>query len=75
LKVDLDRLERDYYRREPDPDDPAQSVAFGTSGHRGSSLAGSPQSSRGSFSCSPRSLRRSYRRLPCDARRASTSLP
>jgi phosphoglucomutase len=41
LLVDLGRLERDYYRRVPDPDDPAQRVAFGTSGHRGSSLRGS----------------------------------
>lgn len=30
-----------YYTRRPDPEDPAQRVAFGTSGHRGSSLAGS----------------------------------
>ena len=41
LLVDLDRLERDYYGRSPDMDDPAQRVAFGTSGHRGSSLRGS----------------------------------
>lgn len=30
-----------YYTRHPDPDDPAQQVAFGTSGHRGSSLRNS----------------------------------
>jgi phosphoglucomutase len=41
MLVDLDRLERDYYERRPDPDDPAQRVSFGTSGHRGSSLRGS----------------------------------
>jgi len=41
LLVDLARLERDYYERRPDPADPAQLVAFGTSGHRGSSLRGS----------------------------------
>ncbi|HXK22191.1 MAG TPA: phosphoglucomutase (alpha-D-glucose-1,6-bisphosphate-dependent) [Myxococcota bacterium] len=41
ILVDLARLERDYYARVPDPDDPAQRVAFGTSGHRGSSLNGS----------------------------------
>ena len=29
------------YRNPPDPADPAQRVAFGTSGHRGSALAGS----------------------------------
>ncbi len=40
LLVDLSRLERDYYGRHPDPDDPAQQVTFGTSGHRGSSLSG-----------------------------------
>jgi phosphoglucomutase len=41
ILVDLARLERDYYARVPDVDDPAQRVAFGTSGHRGSSLQGS----------------------------------
>jgi phosphoglucomutase len=41
LLVDLDRLEREYYERAPDLDDPSQRVSFGTSGHRGSSLRGS----------------------------------
>jgi phosphoglucomutase len=41
LLVDLDRLEREYYERRPNPDDPGQMVSFGTSGHRGSSLRGS----------------------------------
>jgi phosphoglucomutase len=41
LLVDLDRLEREYYERRPDVDDPTQLVSFGTSGHRGSSLRGS----------------------------------
>ena len=41
LLVDLARLERDYYQRRPDLDDPNQLVSFGTSGHRGSSLTGS----------------------------------
>jgi phosphoglucomutase len=41
LLVDLDRLERAYYEGKPDPSDPTQLVAFGTSGHRGSSLRGS----------------------------------
>jgi phosphoglucomutase len=41
LLVDLDRLEREYYGRKPDMADAAQRVAFGTSGHRGSSLRGS----------------------------------
>lgn len=36
--VDLDALVGAYYDRTPDPDDPAQQVVFGTSGHRGSSL-------------------------------------
>ena len=38
--VDLDRLVRAYHDVRPDPADPAQRVAFGTSGHRGSSLNG-----------------------------------
>lgn len=37
--VDVDALLAAYHDRHPDPDDPAQAVAFGTSGHRGSSLA------------------------------------
>jgi len=36
--VDIDALLAAYTDRQPDPDDPAQQVAFGTSGHRGSSL-------------------------------------
>ena len=39
LLVDVDRLRREYFQREPDVADSAQRVAFGTSGHRGSSLA------------------------------------
>jgi phosphoglucomutase len=39
--VDVARLEREYFTREPDLADPAQRVSFGTSGHRGSSLHGS----------------------------------
>jgi phosphoglucomutase len=41
LLVDPARLEREYHERGPDPSNPAQQVAFGTSGHRGSPLAGS----------------------------------
>jgi phosphoglucomutase len=41
LLVDLARLEREYFTRQPDLADPSQLVAFGTSGHRGSSLRGS----------------------------------
>jgi phosphoglucomutase len=41
LLIDVARLEREYYERAPDMTDPAQRVAFGTSGHRGSSLRGS----------------------------------
>ena len=41
LLVDLARLEREYFERRPDLDDPEQRVSFGTSGHRGSSLRGS----------------------------------
>ncbi|SCE92153.1 phosphoglucomutase [Micromonospora haikouensis] len=36
--VDVPRLVTAYYAEHPDPDDPAQQVSFGTSGHRGSSL-------------------------------------
>jgi phosphoglucomutase len=38
--VDVDRLCREFYDRKPDIADHAQRVAFGTSGHRGTSLAG-----------------------------------
>jgi phosphoglucomutase len=41
ILVDLARLEREYYTRQPDMEDPAQRVSFGTSGHRGSALHGS----------------------------------
>src|SRR5512145_2272425 len=41
ILVDLVRLEREYYARKPDVGDPNQRVTFGTSGHRGSPLAGS----------------------------------
>jgi len=41
LLVDLARLEREYYERTPDVNDPTQLVSFGTSGHRGSSFRGS----------------------------------
>src|SRR5271165_1465061 len=40
LLVDLARLEKDYYEKRPDINDPNQMVIFGTSGHRGSSLRG-----------------------------------
>ncbi len=38
--VDLSHLVTAYYCIQPDPDDVAQQVAFGTSGHRGSALDG-----------------------------------
>ncbi len=38
LLVDVPRLVSAYYTLRPDPADPAQRVAFGTSGHRGSAL-------------------------------------
>jgi phosphoglucomutase len=40
LLVDLAQLERQYFDRKPDVNDPNQMVSFGTSGHRGSSLHG-----------------------------------
>src|SRR5215831_3655212 len=39
--VNLEALAHEYYARRIDAADPAQSVVFGTSGHRGSSLHGS----------------------------------
>ena len=36
--VDVPKLIAAYYTQQPDPNDPGQKVAFGTSGHRGSSL-------------------------------------
>jgi phosphoglucomutase len=41
MLVDLAKLEREYYERKPDMEDPNQRVSFGTSGHRGSPLQGS----------------------------------
>jgi phosphoglucomutase len=41
MLVDVSRLEREYFERKPDLSDPNQMVAFGTSGHRGTSLNGS----------------------------------
>src|SRR5512136_87342 len=41
MLVNVPRLISAYYTGEPDPTDPAQRVAFGTSGHRGSSFRGS----------------------------------
>ena len=40
ILVDVDALIRAYYDRAPNPGVPAERVSFGTSGHRGSSLAG-----------------------------------
>lgn len=39
--IDVTALERAFYARRPDPAAPAERVAFGTSGHRGTALAGS----------------------------------
>jgi len=41
MLIDPAQLERDYFERKPDLDDPGQLVSFGTSGHRGSPLRGS----------------------------------
>jgi len=38
MLIDVARLEREYYERTPDPNDPRQLVRFGTSGHRGTSF-------------------------------------
>jgi phosphoglucomutase len=39
MLIDVAKLERDYYDRRPDVNDPNQLVSFGTSGHRGSPFA------------------------------------
>ncbi len=41
MLVDVSRLIATYYAETPDPSVPAQRVAFGTSGHRGSAFEGS----------------------------------
>jgi phosphoglucomutase len=40
ILIDPDSIAKAYYERRPDVDDPQQLVSFGTSGHRGSPLAG-----------------------------------
>ena len=40
ILIDVAKLERDYYTRQPDLADPNQLVSFGTSGHRGSPFLG-----------------------------------
>src|SRR6516162_7061321 len=41
MLIDPVRLEREYFERKPDLDDPGQLVSFRSSGHRGSPLRGS----------------------------------
>jgi phosphoglucomutase len=41
MLVNIPDLVASFYTRHPDPDDPLQRVAFGTSGHRGTSADGS----------------------------------
>ena len=41
LLANIPRLVAAYYTTQPDPENPAQRVSFGTSGHRGTSLSGS----------------------------------
>ena len=41
LLIDVAALERDFYEKSPNLDDPNQLVSFGTSGHRGTSTNGS----------------------------------
>ncbi len=40
MLIDVSRLEREYFERQPDLDDINQMVSFGTSGHRGSPFRG-----------------------------------
>jgi phosphoglucomutase len=41
ILIDVNQLEKAYYERKPNVEDPQQLVSFGTSGHRGSPLDGS----------------------------------
>ena len=41
ILIDVAALEKAYYERKPNVDDPAQLVSFGTSGHRGSPFSAS----------------------------------
>src|SRR5690349_8326712 len=40
MLIDVARLEREYFERQPDLGDPNQIVSFGTSGHRGTPTHG-----------------------------------
>jgi phosphoglucomutase len=40
MLIDVGKLERDYFERQPDVNDPNQLVSFGTSGHRGTPFLG-----------------------------------
>ena len=40
MLIDVKKLERDYFERRPDVNDPNQLVSFGTSGHRGTPFLG-----------------------------------
>ncbi|MCL4176239.1 MAG: phosphoglucomutase (alpha-D-glucose-1,6-bisphosphate-dependent) [Verrucomicrobia bacterium] len=40
MLIDVAQLERDYYEKKPDSENPAQLVSFGTSGHRGNAAQG-----------------------------------
>ncbi len=40
MLIDVAKLEREYFERQPDLGDPRQLVSFGTSGHRGTPLDG-----------------------------------
>ncbi len=41
MRANIPRLVSAYYTHQPDASEPSQRVAFGTSGHRGSSLKSS----------------------------------
>jgi phosphoglucomutase len=40
MLIDVTKLERDYFEKRPDVNDPTQLVSFGTSGHRGTPFKG-----------------------------------
>ena len=61
LLVNVPRLVSAYYTHKPDPDNPAHCVAFGTSGHRGSSLEHSFNESHVLATCQAVSELRRYR--------------
>ncbi len=66
--INVPRLISAYYTHQPDPAEPAQRVAFGTSGHRGSSLEQQLQRRRISWRSARRSVELPHSRRASPAR-------